>query len=232
MSKQLQKKLDMFQRVQDFGLIHQAEFPEGSAGRQLFSDIGEIITRIQDADLSKTNGRGVNVGHTMRRQELRAGVMAQLQAIARTARAMPLTREQAVQFRAPQRVGEKKLVILGRATAEAARPHEAEFVRYSLPAGFLMELLATVTTLENLREDAGENVRGQSNDSLAQREAAAAGMSTVSRLHAVVRNHFAGRALVLDMWEHARVIRHTTRADNSAETETAKGQAAGSSGRN
>ncbi|MFN0124373.1 MAG: hypothetical protein ACKV2V_28060, partial [Blastocatellia bacterium] len=62
MSKQLQKKLEMFPRVHGFGLMHQAEFPEGAAGRQLFADIGAIIASMQDADLSKTTGRGVSAG--------------------------------------------------------------------------------------------------------------------------------------------------------------------------
>ncbi|MFN0123120.1 MAG: hypothetical protein ACKV2V_21680 [Blastocatellia bacterium] len=230
MSKQLQKKVAMFRRVHDFGLIHQAEFPAGTAGQQLFSDIGEIITRMRETDVSRITGRGVSAGNTMRRQELRTGLLAQLQAIARTAKAMPLSQEQRIQFQSPRSVGENSLLIAGHAAVEAAQPLEAEFVRYSLPAGFLAELQATLTTLENLSMDAGETAREQANDTLAQREAAAAGMATVTRLHAIVRNQFASRPLALDMWEQARVLRHGTRADHGEPAENTAPPAAGASG--
>ena len=207
------RRLEMLTRVRDFGATHAAEFPPASFGGEQFAAVGQVVeelTRLATAQSSSAgSARLGSANRAAAREELRED----LQAIARTARAMSLDVPGLEdKFRLPRSGSDQALLTTARVFAADAVPLKAEFVRHEMPANFIEDLNASISQMEEAIRDQNASKRARKAAVAAIDEAMDRGIEAVRRLDPVVRNKFGARPNVLAEWESAR---HTQRAPRS-----------------
>jgi hypothetical protein len=143
------RRHQMFVRVQDFGSGHTADFAPTSLGKQLFTSLASIIDELEDKGAAEVSGVGQSRQGTTTRNQARAALREDLEAIARTAKVMahdvPGLDEK---FRVPRNNNDQQLLSTARASATDAVPLSAQFIAYELPADFLDDLNAHIDALE------------------------------------------------------------------------------------
>src|SRR5437667_8640869 len=116
-------RLDTFNRVRNFGASLAADFPVGSPGKQLFSELESVITGLTDqATVQSSTTRASRQG-TLSKEEARAALLSTLKEISLTALALALTRpELERKFQLPGRLNNQELLSAGRAFLVDAQP--------------------------------------------------------------------------------------------------------------
>lgn len=204
------RRLQMFQRVRDFGIEHGGDFPNTSLAQQLFTSLTEVITELGGQATSEVSGRGSARQSTETRSQARAALRDALEAISRTARAMagdvPGLDDK---FRVPRNNGDQLLLNAARAFVNDAEPLRPQFVAHELPTTFLVDLQADIDELEAAISRQASSV----GDHVAARagidDAIDRGTQVVRKLHAIVRNKYANNPMILAEWTSAS---HTERA--------------------
>lgn len=204
------RKHSRYVRVRGFGQGHANDFAPTSLGKQLFAALGVIITEIDGYAASEVSGIGDAREGTATRRQAREELRADLEAIARTVRAMaadiPGIEDQ---FRVPHNQNDQQLLNAARAFAINAAPLAAQFIAHELPADFLEDLNADIAALEtaiaNQASGRGSHVsaRAAIDDAIERAD------EVVRKLDAIVKNKYANNAPVLAEWLSAS---HTERA--------------------
>src|SRR5256885_5713509 len=82
------RRFNMLTRVRDFGVTHSNSFPTNSLGGELFSELTQIVQRLEDFASEKSSSTGESRQNSTSKAGARATLKEWLQAIHRTARAL------------------------------------------------------------------------------------------------------------------------------------------------
>ena len=198
------RKLEAFVRSRDFGAAHATDFADGSLGKQIFTDLGTIISEIDGLAASETSGRGAARQGTTTRAQARDALIEDLEALSRTARAMsdevPGIENK---FRIPRDNNDQNLLNAARAAAADALPLKAKFIAHEMPADFLEDLNADIAAMEAAMSAQASGVGNHVAASAAIDDAFARGMNRLRKLDAIMRNKYANNPAVLAEWTTA-----------------------------
>lgn len=204
------RKHSTYARVQGFSEAHANDFAANSLGKQLFATLATIISEINEHAASEVSGIGDAREGTSTRRQAREELRADLEAIARTARAMSAdTPGLDDKFRVPRNQNDQHLLAAARAFAIDAAPLAAQFIAHELPADFLEDLNADIAALEaaisNQASGRGSHVsaRAAIDDAIERAD------EVLRKLDAIVKNKYANNPSVLAEWLSAS---HTERA--------------------
>lgn len=198
--------LEMFIRVHGFGTARAAVFPATSRGGELFLSLDTHISTLQEhAATQFTSTHALKEGTERKAAALRE-LQEDLEAISRASRVMTLTPGLSEKFRLPKSASAQGWLAAARSILEEAEPVKAQFIRLGLPATFLEELEARITTLDDAIHHKGQ-VAGESVAASAAIDAAIeSGMKIVRELDVIVRNVFRDDPATLAEWTSARHI--------------------------
>ena len=207
------RRLEMLTRVRDFGATHAAEFPPTSFGGEQFAAVGQVVEELTRLATAQSSGAGSARLGSANRAASREELRDDLQAIARTARAMSLDVPGLEdKFRLPRSGSDQALLTTARVFAADAAPLKAEFVRHELPADFLEDLNRDIEAFERAVNSQNTGKGAQVTATAAIDAAVERGMNAVQRLDAVVRNKFRDDPARLAAWESAK---HTPRVQRN-----------------
>jgi len=203
------RRLEMLTRVRDFGVTHAAEFPAASLGGEQFAVVGQVVEELTRLATTQSTGAGAARQGSASRAEARDALREDLQAIARTARAMSLdVTGLENKFRLPRSGSDQSLLTSARAFAADAAPLKSDFIRHEMPADFLDDLNADIEAFERAVNSQNTGKGAQVTATAAIDAAVERGLNALQRLDAVVRNKFRNDPARLAAWESAR---HTPR---------------------
>jgi len=219
MDDKQRRKLETVSRLDDFGQAHAADFAANSVGKQLFTEISNIATRLAGFASSQTTGRALALYGTSTRAAGREDLRVSLEAICRTARAqaseMPGIEDN---FRLPSNANDQELLAVARSIAENAVPISAQLIALELPTTFLEDLNEDIEALE-AAISAQTIGRGKSAAARAEINDALDSANIIRRkLDAVVKNKYANNPGVLAEWVSASHTVRDPRRRQSAET--------------
>lgn len=204
------RRHQMFVRVRDFGVAHADDFTQQSLGKQYFTDLGAVITDLDTHAGAEASGHGERRHGTETRAQARAALRESLDAISRTARAMPADVPDALErFRVPRNTNDQHLLNAARAFMADADPLKAQFIAHELPARFLEDLQLDIDALEAAISVQGSGVGDHVAAGAAIDDTIDRGVDLVRKLGAIVRNKYVNNPAVLAEWTSAS---HTERA--------------------
>jgi hypothetical protein len=204
--------LEMFIRVHGFGIAHAASFPATSRGGELFLSLDTHISTLQDHAATQFTSTHASREGTERKGAALAELREDLEAISRTARVLPgETPGLSEKFRLPKSASAQGWLAAGRSILEEAEPLKAQFIRLGLPASFLEDLEARITTLDDAINHKGQVAGEAVAASAAIDEAIESGMKIVRELDVIVRNVFRDDPATLAEWISARHIERAHR---------------------
>ncbi|MFN0119695.1 MAG: hypothetical protein ACKV2V_04260, partial [Blastocatellia bacterium] len=188
MSKQANRRLELFRRVRDFGAARQNDFAPGSEMQALFTELGEVITQLVSQYAGQRTGLTAARQGTTARMQARAALVELLSHIQLVARAMATKRPDiGAKFTGSLKVADEELLVTALSFAAHAAPLQAEFTRRELAPGFLEDLHARITAFE---QSGGQRSEALSEQQVATRnvtDTANQGMRILRELGPLVR---------------------------------------------
>ena len=215
------RRLEMLTRVRDFGVTHAAEFPPASLGGEQFAVVGQVVEELTRQATAQSSSAGAARQGSTNKAAAREDLREDLQAVARTARAMSLDVPGLEdKFRLARGVGDQPLLLLARTFADDAEPLKAEFVKRGLSADFVEELreaaAAFSDAINRKSQGRGKHVAATAAiDGLVER-----GIRHVREIDALVRNTFASDPSALAAWESASHVERPVRKSRHKTTTT------------
>jgi hypothetical protein len=200
----------MFVRVKGFGEAHRSDFSADGLGQELFSDLGAIVTQLDNNAATEAAAVGAARQGTSTRAVAREALRDDLEAISRTARAMAEdTPGIDDKFRMPRGNNDQNLLNAARAFARDAGPMSAQFISHEMPADFLTDLNSDIANLEAAINSQAGGVGSHVAAGAAIDDTIDAGMVIVRKLDAIVRNKYSNNPATLAEWTSAS---HTERS--------------------
>jgi hypothetical protein len=200
-------RLEMFQRVDGFGIAHASAFHPSTAGRHLFDELQRTLAVLPNEDSAQVSGRRRAREGTAARLAARQALKAALEAISRTARALAVERPGfRRKFRLPSGEADDALLVAARAFAGDARKLMRYFVAYGLPDSFVDDLCGAVARVERAIADRAAGRRAHIAAYAGLNAALARAFSIVRQLDAVVLNVLGTDAAALRAWRRARRV--------------------------
>jgi len=212
MNDLLRRRLETLLRVHVFGVTHGGSFPAGSRGRELFTALETTIARIQAHATEHDTGTRASRQMSASKNVARDSLLAQLDAINRTARVLALNSAGLEdKFRMPLPFPAQDLLNAARSFLANATPLKADFIREELPADFLEQLTSATSDLETSINEANRTKGSKVSAHAAQDEDIGEGMNLLRQLDVNVRNKFSSDRAVLAEWASASHIeRHSS----------------------
>lgn len=211
MNKLERKRYEMLVRVKDFAASRPDQFlPETTAGQRI-ATIVSTLAELGEQGSEKTTRKNDSRAKQNRKADAREALREDLQAISRTARALPHP-ELAEKFKISKTMTDVALVTTARAFAREAQSYRDEFIAFELPADFIEHLNADATEFEaaiSERNTAAEHVSSASN---AIETSIARGMEAVMQLDAILKNRYRNDAGNLNAWLRASHVERVGRA--------------------
>ena len=211
------RKLAAFARAESFGAAHMSDFAPTSLAKQLFTELTGIVATLGGHASFEASGVGLARQGTTTRGAARDQLRFDLEAMARTARAMAndiVGIEE--KFRLPRGNSDQRLIATARAFAADAAPFEAQFIAHELSTDFLQDLLDDIAALETaIIEQAsgrGDHVaaRAEIDENIEK------GSLVMRRLDAIVKNKYTNNPGVLAEWLSASHTERDPRRSRSA----------------
>lgn len=195
---------EMLARVRDFGAANAAAFTAGSKGKELLDGLGVVLAQLDGHAEAQVSNEGAAAGGSTSRKAARERLRDQLEAVARTARAMSFeTPELAARFRLPRGNNDQSLLGTARSFHTNAAPLKADFARHELPADFLEALARAIADFESAVTEQNTGRAARSAAVAAVEDATARGSALARQLDALVRNKFDGDPARLAAWDAA-----------------------------
>lgn len=214
------RRVEMLQRVQQFGLTHLMELPDASLGKELFEALAQVVEELITLGTTQLSGRGASQTSTANKGVVRKDLLTSLLALNRTARVLALDEPGLEsQFPQPRGLSDQAFLALARAYAHDALPLKDKFIRHEMPANFVEDLNAKIAAFASSITQKEAAVGSHRTAKVEIGQKLNLGMRTVRQLEAVVRNKFQADELVLREWE--RATRVTKRISNAPETDAA-----------
>lgn len=209
MTRQERLQYEMLLRVRDFGTAHRQQFPDETMGGKAFRAVSDALPRIQAHATTKvlTAEEG-----TKAKAAARETMVAQMMAIARTARLMAKRApgSDAV-FHVPDQGPDTALLTAARAFIREGQKAIDRFVLLGLPKTFVANLQEATDAFEQAVH--GRRV-GRSGLAAAQagiKTALAEAMDAVHTLDVVVSNTLENDPVTLAVWKRDRRVNPKTK---------------------
>jgi hypothetical protein len=210
------RKLDMLKRVNRF-ITDQPLPPTMPLATAAHAEVVTIIDALETAAAGQATGSGGSEGGVELRARTARELRAYLKDVTRTGRSIAIDHPDVpAVFRLPRTVSYPALIAQARAIIAAATPIQQSFIDAGLPATFLSEVEALLTTFENatrLKQGGGIT---QVLNTAALKAKATLGVQAATKLDACVRNHCRNNPEMLAAWAHARRIERAPRSSSSA----------------
>ena len=214
------RKLEAFVRAYGFIGAHTTDFADGSLGKQHFTALGAVKNEITGLAASETSGHGAARQGTTTRGQARDALIATLETLSRTARAMSDTVPGIEnKFRLPRDNNDQNLLTAARAAATDALPLTAQFIAHEMPADFLEDLAEDIADMEAAISTQSSGVGDHVAASAAIDDAITRGMELLRKLDAIVRNKYANNPGLLAEWTAAS---HVERAPKRAKPDASQ----------
>jgi len=201
------RKLETFRRMFDFGQAHASDFAPNSLAMQLFTVLGDVITKLGEHGSKHVSSRGAARQGTATRDEARDVLRELMEAISRIARVMsaevPGLDDK---FRMPPAGNDQLLLASARAFLADVTPMAAQFIAYELPADFPQRLADAIAALETAMSEQSSGVGNSVAARAAIEETVELGMDTKRKLDVIMKNKYANNAAVLAEWTSASHI--------------------------
>ena len=199
---------DLGTRVFDFGVAHKDLFPPSSLGGKTLASLGNALAELKECAAAQTSRMGAAREGTNSKAAARAALRNDLDAVARTARAIALkTPGLEKKFRRPRGHSDPSLLNAARTFAQDAEPLQKAFVEHEMPANFLVRLNTKITDLEHAISNQS-NGKGEQVAATASLDAAIEKvMAALQALDAIVPNRLAkigDDSPIWASWETAR----------------------------
>ena len=205
-------RFDMFTRVRDFGLAHTSAFPATSLGGQLFAEINTTIETINAQAIAQSSGLNAAQQNTEGKAAVRDALEAEMEMIARTARAMAIdTPGLDDKFRLPRKKGERAWLTAAQTFHSDALPIKADFIANEMPADFLETLDALITDYEEALQSGHQSTAKHVAASAAIDDGIERGMAAARKLDSIVRNKYHNDPATLAVWASARHVERISR---------------------
>ena len=206
------RRLDMFKRVRNFGVTHDAAFPPGTLARDLFDNIAGIVNDLEGHAATESAGRGTARQSTAGRAAARAALRGDLSILRRTARSMsaavPGLEDK---FRIPRNPSDQELLNTARAFLGDAEPFKTEFLRREVQPRVFQNLDANLAAFEAALSGQYTG-REESVTAAASIDAAIRrGTAALRQLDPIVRNKLHNNTATLAAWESAKRIERAPR---------------------
>lgn len=196
-------KYDMFVRVRDFGVAHQAAFPESSTGAQLFQKMSAAVAAL-DGHLKHRALGSAEARKTT--PAARSAVTVYMRTIVSAARRMMRGTPEVNPFRMPPQKTMRAEIATARAIIDEAAKRQEAFIRLGLPSTFVADFTKLVDDLEqalHVRLNS-RTVRGQATAGIVG--TLAIGIEVVRDLDVVVPLATASDPSLVAAWRSARRI--------------------------
>lgn len=209
------RRMEMFFRVDQFGIAEPVLFPEGTFQAELLMTLRQIITDLQTQVSLQASGMGSARQGGQSKETARRELRASLEAISRTARVMSATIPGLEdKFRAPRSVSDQQLLAIARSFAADALPLKDEFTRRSLPHSFIEDLNEDIAALEEAMTSRIQGTQEHITATAAIDALIDRGMLAVRELDAIMRNRLAASPARLAAWLSASHVERPPRRSN------------------
>jgi hypothetical protein len=145
MTRNERVRLEMLQRVRDFGTTHKDRFPESSNGARGFADLARIVATIEGQAARKIvavrEGRRVKA-------DRRKLILDRMKTIVRTSTAIRTDSGGWLSLRMPKQTSDTAIITAARAFLGELEAYQEQLVGLGLSAGYLTELGTTVDGFE------------------------------------------------------------------------------------
>jgi hypothetical protein len=216
------RTLDRFRRTHNFDAMHEALFPMGTLGRDLFNVIGGVINDLEGYSATESGGRGAARQGTVSKAAARAAILEDLGILRRTARTMNSIQAGVEEkFRVPYRQDDEELLSHARAALAAAEPLKSEFLRREVQERVFQDLAANIEAF-GAALTAQNTAKEEALTATAAIDAAInRGMDALRQLDAIVRNKLHNDTATVAAWLSAKRLERAARRNSNGSTPTA-----------
>ena len=206
-------RLEMLQRADGFLEGHSGDFAASSKGAALITQVHDQVSAAQNFATQQQSGSSGGQSGTATKTAAYLALQDDIDAIARTARAMSdETPGIEVKFRRPRSNGDEALKTAARAFLADATPLKNNFIAYEMPADFLEDLQADLDAFEAAEGTQDTSLGTQVEATKALDNAIREGIAAVRKLDAVIRNKYRTNAALLAAWNSASHIERAPHA--------------------
>ena len=194
----------MLTRVRDFGASNAAAFPPGSHAAELLAVVSNTVDELVGHSAAQAAGRDVVRAGTANSHVAREALEADLDAIARTARAIS-QRVPALdgKFRLPPVLRKQALLDMARAFVSEAAPFKAHFAQLALDDAFFAKVNGDIATFELALTAQRRGRETRTVAAAAIEQAIARGVAAVREMEALVHNFYSADQVTLSAWKAA-----------------------------
>jgi hypothetical protein len=210
MNDDIRRKLEKFEREQQFMVDNAADFPALSAGAVAKADQAAIIAELHSLSGQQESGRTTAAQMFANQDELFDQLklaMKQINLAANAAREDIPGSE--TKFRMPRNQNNHSMLAAARAFKTDATPHSAVFTGYGLAGTFLTDLQTLIDGIESASNSADSGIGERAEATGGLDDAAKRGMDVSRKLNSIVRIKYADMPQKLASWT---VASHLERA--------------------
>ena len=210
--------LEMLIGVGQFGLTHADGLAAGTAGAELIAAVARAMEDMEAHSATQAQHARAAKEKTTQKNAARQALREEMEAIARTARAMARkTPGIEDKFRLPSNKRAQDWLAAARAFAVEAEALQEEFIKHGMAPAFVEGFKARIQAVERTIESRAQKSAARISATVAVAEAAERGRQAVRELDAVIRNLFGDNKPLIAEWES---VSHVERAARRADAET------------
>lgn len=198
------RRLEMFERVNKFGVDNAADFPNGTIANTLFKSLVTITAQVHADSGGQQSGFSEAAQQYEIKETAREDLRDAMSQITRTARSMEYAFDGIWnKFKWDRSMNDENLLAKARAFVIEATPYQADFVAYGMPATFITDLTALADALEASFTSAAGAVAEHVAATAAAAANVSAGMDIVRQLTGIVKNKYVNNPGLLAAWVSA-----------------------------
>jgi hypothetical protein len=211
MNKLDEREQATYQRVDQFGKAHGADFAAGSPAANAFAYIATLVPKAVTDAGTQAAGKGEAKSGTASRKSVRIALHNELKFISETADGIALvTPGFNEKFRMPKSGSDQALLTSAVAFIADATPVKATFVAHEMPADFLDVTLALIDQFKATGVDQNDGLSKQVGGTAALKEDRHKGMLMLELLRSIVPNKYRNNPAVMAQWLTASHVERPT----------------------
>ena len=221
MNKLDQRLQATFQRVNEFGLAHVADFTPGGPAANAFAFIATLVPKGGTDAAAQVAGKGESKAGTSSRAAVRVALHDQLESIAATARSIALTTPGFDnEFHMPSSGSDLALLASANAFVAEGTPQLALFVAHEMPADTFTVTQTLIDQFEaaGVNQDAGKTKQVGATAAMAENRHK--GVLMLETLKGIVPNKYKNNPVVLAEWHTASHVERPSHHKKTAPTTT------------
>jgi len=204
MNKLDQRLLSAFQRVNEFGIAHVADFTVGGPAVNAFTFIATLVPKSGTDAGAQAAGKGESQAGTSSRAAARLALHDQLESIAATARSIALTTPGFDnKFHMPSSGSDLALLASAKAFVTEGTPQLALFVSHEMPADTFTVTQTLITQFEATGVDQDAGKTKQVGATAAMKDNRHKGVLMLETLKGIVPNKYKNNPAILAEWHTA-----------------------------